>query len=58
MSMANKKKAQIDLLKDVQGDEKREKSEHVDVLVLSATVVSLNVEHRGAYFWGLVSKDS
>lgn len=49
MGVPNKEEAQEDILKDVKRDQEGEESKHELVLVLSSTVVSLEIEDRGAH---------
>jgi hypothetical protein len=56
MCMPNQQKAQVDLLEHIQADQETEEGKHEDILVLSSTIVSLQVEDRRASVGGSVSQ--
>jgi hypothetical protein len=56
MCMPNQQKAQVDLLEYIKADQETEEGKHVDILVLSSTIVSLQVEDGRSSVGGGVSQ--
>ncbi len=56
MCMPDQQKAQVDLLEDIKADQETEEGKQEDVLVLSSTIVGLQVEDRRASVGGGVSQ--
>ena len=56
MCMPSQQKAQVDLLEYIKADQETEEGKHVDILVLSSTIVSLQVEDGRSSVGGGVSQ--